>query len=901
MVHRRHDQHRRCGPGALEGGYARRDRDRPRGRGRDRAAADVRRARRPGRPGPGGTARPGHRQGRRRGDLPADDAGGGGRDVRRGEHRGDGGPAVLRLRPGRDRLAAPGRGRQGGHHRRRDDAQAPYRAAEAAAGRGADGVPRGGVRRRGGQRRRGRHARARPRREVGRAAGGGPGPAWSSRPRRRTCCCSPTPPGRPAGRRARCTPMPASWSRWPARWRTASRWRPAGRSAGSPTWAGSWGRCRSSARMPAAAPCCSTKAPRTSRTPAGSGTSSSGTACRCSASRRRWSGRCGPPAARPAGDLSSVRVLGSTGEPWDPESYEWLARDVFGGRVPVVNFSGGTEVGGSFLCPYPVEEIRSCSLGGPALGMDVDVVDDDGRPLRGSVGELVCRQPWPSMTRGVWKDDERYREAYWSTYPGLWRHGDYALADEAGWFVLGRSDDVMNVAGKRVAPAEIESVLATDAAVAESAVVGIPDATKGEAVWAFWVRRPGTADADGDEDDGLVSARLTALVAAPGGQAVRACARGPRRTAAENQVGQDPAPGGPRRRARHRSRRSVRGREPRGRRGYPVPGQGAALMRWQLSEEQNAYRQSFGAWLADVAPREVVRRWLDGGDTGGVRRAAGPRRMGRGRRAGSPRRSGRRARRAGPHSRTARRRECSRPRPGSRPCSPYPRSAPRTGVAAFEGEHAALLSPADAIPGAGPRLTIDGEGRLHGTVPRVLAGDLAARFVAVADGPGGSPCLRLAPAGAGVRAQTRRMLDRSRPVADVAIEGAPSEPLDADAREFLAGCAARAAVLVAADSLGAMASKESDPSTLKHELVHALYALRWQYRLRCWFILVQLSTDLFNCFKSLLNEKYHWLVLSDELNAYLVENQFYPDKINNKKRFNKVKDKLIKLYETYSK
>src|SRR5271156_568023 len=190
-------------------------------------------------------------------------------------------------------------------------------------------------------------------------------------------------------------------------------------------------------------------------------------------------------------DLSSVQVLGSIGEPWDPESYEWLARDVFSGRVPVINFSGGTEVGGSFLCPYPVEEIHSCSLGGPALGMDVDVVDDDGRPLRGSVGELVCRQPWPSMTRGIWKDDDRYREAYWSTYPGLWRHGDYAIADDAGWFILGRSDDVMNVAGKRVAPAEIESVLATDDAVAESAVVGIPDATKGEAVWAFWGRRLG--------------------------------------------------------------------------------------------------------------------------------------------------------------------------------------------------------------------------------------------------------------------------------------------------------------------------------------------------------------------------------------------------------------------------
>ncbi|HWU22131.1 MAG TPA: AMP-binding protein [Nocardioides sp.] len=202
--------------------------------------------------------------------------------------------------------------------------------------------------------------------------------------------------------------------------------------------------------------------------------------------------------ARPTEDLGSVRVLGSTGEPWDPDSYEWLARDVFAGRVPIINFSGGTEVGGSFLCPYPVEEIRSCSLGGPALGMDVDVVDDAARSIRGEIGELVCRQPWPSMTRGIWNDDaegSRYHEAYWSTFDGLWRHGDFALVDAVGdWFILGRSDDVMNVAGKRVAPAEIESVVAVDAAVAESAVVGIPDATKGEAVWVFYVARDGAAD-----------------------------------------------------------------------------------------------------------------------------------------------------------------------------------------------------------------------------------------------------------------------------------------------------------------------------------------------------------------------------------------------------------------------
>ncbi|OIH85183.1 AMP-dependent synthetase [Arthrobacter sp. UCD-GKA] len=216
----------------------------------------------------------------------------------------------------------------------------------------------------------------------------------------------------------------------------------------------------------------------------------------------------------PTADLSSVHTLGSTGEPWDPESYEWLARDVFDARVPIINFSGGTEVGGSFLSPYPAESIKSCSLGGPALGMDVDVVDDDAAPLRGSVGELICRQPWPSMTRGVWRDDARYREAYWSTFPGLWRHGDYALVDEEGsWFILGRSDDVMNVAGKRVAPAEIESVLSADPDVVECAVVGIPNPTKGEAVWAFWV---GRADEHGDDE--AVSARLRQAVASEVGK-----------------------------------------------------------------------------------------------------------------------------------------------------------------------------------------------------------------------------------------------------------------------------------------------------------------------------------------------------------------------------------------------
>ena len=158
------------------------------------------------------------------------------------------------------------------------------------------------------------------------------------------------------------------------------------------------------------------------------------------------------------------------------------------GRLPIINISGGTEVGACFLAPYPVEPIRSCSLGGPCLGMDVDVFDPAGRPLRGEVGELVCKSPWPAMTRGVWGDRDRYLASYWSTYPGVWRHGDWAQIDADGqWFLYGRSDEAINLAGKRLGPAEVESILVAHPAVAEAAAVGVPDAVKGEALWVFWV------------------------------------------------------------------------------------------------------------------------------------------------------------------------------------------------------------------------------------------------------------------------------------------------------------------------------------------------------------------------------------------------------------------------------
>jgi len=191
-------------------------------------------------------------------------------------------------------------------------------------------------------------------------------------------------------------------------------------------------------------------------------------------------------------DLSSLRVLVTTGEPWNPEPYRWLFEHVGGGRCPIINCSGGTEVGACFLSPTPAVPIKECSLGGPALGMAMDVVDSEGRPVRGEVGELVCRKPFPGMTRGFWRDPERYLDSYWRRLPGIWVHGDWALVDEDGfWFLHGRSDDTLNIAGKRLGPAELESAVVAHPAVAEAAAVGVPHEVKGEVAWVFCALVPG--------------------------------------------------------------------------------------------------------------------------------------------------------------------------------------------------------------------------------------------------------------------------------------------------------------------------------------------------------------------------------------------------------------------------
>ncbi len=218
--------------------------------------------------------------------------------------------------------------------------------------------------------------------------------------------------------------------------------------------------------------------------------------------------------ARRGHDLSSLRVLVTTGEPWNPEPYRWLFEHVGGGRCPIINCSGGTEVGACFLSPTPAVPIKECSLGGPALGMAMDVVDSEGLPVRGEVGELVCRRPFPGMTRGFWRDPERYLDTYWRQLPGIWVHGDWAFVDEDGfWFLHGRSDDTLNIAGKRLGPAELESAVVAHPAVAEAAAVGVPHDVKGEVAWVFCALVPGVEPSD------ELAAELKALAAKELGKA----------------------------------------------------------------------------------------------------------------------------------------------------------------------------------------------------------------------------------------------------------------------------------------------------------------------------------------------------------------------------------------------
>jgi len=221
-------------------------------------------------------------------------------------------------------------------------------------------------------------------------------------------------------------------------------------------------------------------------------------------------------------DLSNLRILASTGEPWNPDPWWWLFNNVGGGGLPIINYSGGTEIAGGILMGNPLLPIKPCSFPAPCPGMDIDIFDENGKPVeRGHVGELVIKQPWIGMARGFWEEKDRYLDAYWRRFEGIWVHGDWAMEDADGcWYILGRSDDTLKVAGKRVGPAEVESILVSHSDVVEAAVIGVPDEVKGTAMVAIVVRNADTdkflAGGAGDADKSVrapLEQELKALVA----------------------------------------------------------------------------------------------------------------------------------------------------------------------------------------------------------------------------------------------------------------------------------------------------------------------------------------------------------------------------------------------------
>jgi acetyl-CoA synthetase len=196
-------------------------------------------------------------------------------------------------------------------------------------------------------------------------------------------------------------------------------------------------------------------------------------------------------------DLASLRILGGSGEPWNPGPWRWYFEKVGGSRCPIINYSGGTETSGGILGCTTLLPQKPVAFSTPVPGMAADVVDEQGQPVRGEVGELVVRKPWVGITHGFWRDNARYEETYWSRFPGVWTHGDWALVDDDGfWYIRGRSDDTLKVAGKRIGPAEVESAAVSHPAVREAAAIGVPHEIKGEVVAVFVVLRPDYGESD---------------------------------------------------------------------------------------------------------------------------------------------------------------------------------------------------------------------------------------------------------------------------------------------------------------------------------------------------------------------------------------------------------------------
>ncbi|MCV0372597.1 MAG: AMP-binding protein [Nitrosarchaeum sp.] len=186
--------------------------------------------------------------------------------------------------------------------------------------------------------------------------------------------------------------------------------------------------------------------------------------------------------------LDRLKNIPTTGEPLDSDSWLWLYEKVGNKKIPIMNLSGGTEIGGAMLSVFPGMKLNPSTVGTPCPGMILDVFDDDGHSVRGQNGYLVIKSPWPAMTKGLLHDDKRYLETYWSRFENVWFHGDYVFVDDDGlWYMKGRADDVINVSGHRMSTAEIEHTVISHPKISDAASIAIPDDITGEAIVVFFV------------------------------------------------------------------------------------------------------------------------------------------------------------------------------------------------------------------------------------------------------------------------------------------------------------------------------------------------------------------------------------------------------------------------------
>ena len=186
--------------------------------------------------------------------------------------------------------------------------------------------------------------------------------------------------------------------------------------------------------------------------------------------------------------LDKIKNIPTTGEPLDEDSWWWLYEKIGNKKIPIMNLSGGTEIGGAMLSVFPGMKLKPCTVGIPVPGMNLDVFDDSGNSVRNQNGYLVIKSSWPAMTRGLLNDDKRYLETYWSRFENIWFHGDYVYVDDDNlWYMQGRADDVINVSGHRMSTAEIEHTVISHPKISDAASIAIPDELTGEAIVVFFV------------------------------------------------------------------------------------------------------------------------------------------------------------------------------------------------------------------------------------------------------------------------------------------------------------------------------------------------------------------------------------------------------------------------------